>query len=144
MAVFPVFPGFQFFFSLLYKPCEKCYRKSNKKSKFREQRYAYLSDLWPTISQQRAQSLDGREKSDAHFRYGVRRPCKLIEKVDRPANSRDASPIGTIWSIVHETTYYKDPSPKTQDKLRQLLRFAWKKCYFTGCPKSSFLHFISL
>ena len=27
------------------QPCEKCYRKSNKKSNFREKRYAYLSDL---------------------------------------------------------------------------------------------------
>ena len=51
-----------FFFHKPSQPCEKCYRKSNNKSKFREQRYAYLSDLWPTISQQRGQSLDGREK----------------------------------------------------------------------------------
>lgn len=44
---------FCFFFHKPSQQCEKCYRKSNKKSKFREQRYAYLSDLWPTISQQR-------------------------------------------------------------------------------------------
>ena len=89
-----------FFFHKPSQPCEKCYRKSNKKSKFREKRYACLSGLWPTISQQRGQSLDGREKkNDARLRHGVRRPCKLIEKVDRPATSRDASPIATIWSI---------------------------------------------
>ena len=60
---------FVFLFCFFHKPsqpCEKCYRKNNKKSKFREQRYAYLSDLWPTISQQRGQSFDGIEKKRMH------------------------------------------------------------------------------
>ena len=44
-------------------------------------------------------ALTEEKKNDARFRHGVRKPCKLIEKVDRPANSRDTSPIATIWSI---------------------------------------------
>ena len=39
----------------------------------------------------------------------------FIPKDDRPANSRDANPLVTIWVIeviVDETTY-KDPAPKT-------------------------------
>ena len=49
----------------------------------------------------------------------------FIPKDDRPANSRDANPLVTIWIIVDETTY-KDPAPKTLDYLRQRPRFTWK------------------
>ena len=50
----------------------------------------------------------------------------FIAKDDRPANSRDVTPLETIW-IIFEETKYKDPAPKTLDKLRQRLkRFAWK------------------
>ena len=50
----------------------------------------------------------------------------FIAKDDRPANSRDVTALETIWIIFDETTY-KDPAPKTLDKLRQRLkRFAWK------------------
>ena len=48
---------FVFFFHKRSQTCEKCYRKNNKKSKFREQRYAYLSDLWPTICNKGGKAL---------------------------------------------------------------------------------------
>ena len=40
--------------------------------------------------------------------------ANFIPKDDRPANSRDAHPLVTIWIIVDETTY-KDPAPITLD-----------------------------
>ena len=40
--------------------------------------------------------------------------ANFIPKDDRPANSRDANPLVTIWIIVDKTTY-KDPAPKTLD-----------------------------
>ena len=51
--------------------------------------------------------------------------ANFIPKEDQPANSCDVNPLETIWIIVDETTY-KDPAPKTLDKLRQWLRFGWK------------------
>ena len=65
--------------------------------------------------QQRLESLE-EKKGGAHLcRHGIRRICKLYTKGPyRPANSRDANPLVTIWIIVDETTY-KDPAPKTLD-----------------------------
>ena len=40
--------------------------------------------------------------------------AKFIPKDDRPANSRDANSLVTIWIIVDETTY-KDSAPITLD-----------------------------
>ena len=52
------------------------------------------------------------EKGGAHFMQAcVRRICKLYTKgLDRPANSRDLTPLKTIWIIVDETdTKIKPP-----------------------------------
>ena len=53
----------------------------------------------------------------------------FIAKDDRPANSRDVTPLETIWIIFDETTY-KEPAPKTLDKLRQRLKLRLEKCAF--------------
>ena len=67
-----------------------------------------------------------REKGGAHADMVPEGFGNFIAKDDRPANSRDVTPLETIW-IIFEETKYKDPAPKTLDKLRQRLkRFAWK------------------
>ena len=67
-----------------------------------------------------------REKGGAHADMVPEGFGNFIAKHDRPENSRDVTPLETIWIIFDETTY-KDPAPKTLDELRQCLkRFAWK------------------
>ena len=67
------------------------------------------------MDQQRLESLE-KKKGGAHFMPGMASEefANFIPKDDRPANSRDANPLVTIWIIVDETTY-KDPAPKTLD-----------------------------
>ena len=66
-----------------------------------------------------------REKGGARADMVSEGSANFIVKGDRLANSRDVSPLETIWIIVDETTY-KDPVPKTLDELRQRLRFEWR------------------
>ena len=40
------------------------------------------------------------------------------------ANSPNLNPVEKIWSIIDEITY-RDPAPKTLDKLKKRLRLAW-------------------
>ena len=66
--------------------------------------------------QQTLESLE-EKKGGAHFmQAGMASEefANFIPKDDRPANSRDANSLVTIWIIVDETTY-KDPAPKTLD-----------------------------
>ena len=99
------------------KLCEKCYRKSCKymhnnstrlQGKFRAQR---CGDMWPTKV-----GKPWKEKRQCTLHAGMASEefANFIPKDDRPANSRDANPLVTIWIIVDETTY-KDPAPKTLD-----------------------------
>ena len=75
-------------------------------------------------------ALTEEKKNDARFRHGVRKPCKLIEKVDRPANSRDTSPIATIWSIWRDNILQRSiPQNTGQAETATTLRLE-KKCDF--------------
>ena len=43
----------------------------------------------------------------------------FIAKGDRPGNSRDVNPLGTIWIIVDELEKtYKEPAPKSLNEVR--------------------------
>ena len=64
-------------------------------------------------------------KGGAHTDKAPQGFGKFIAKDDRPANSRDVTPLEITWIVFDETTY-KDPAPKTLDELRQWLRLARK------------------
>ena len=92
-------------------------------SKFWAQRYW---DMWPTKV-----GKPWREKRRCTLHAGMvsGKFANFISKNDRPANSRDANPLVTVWIIFDETTY-KDPAPKTLDYLRQRPRLTLKICEF--------------
>ena len=107
-----------------YKLCEKCYRKSckymrNNSTRLKGKKKLQLNNIkvssttvmWPTKV-----GKPWREKRRCTLHAGMASEefANFIPKDDRPANSRDANPLVTIWIIVDETTY-KDPAPKTLD-----------------------------
>ena len=57
-------------------------------------------------------ALTEEKKKRCTLQTWCQKTCKLIEKVDRPANSRDASPIATIWSIWRDNILQRSTPPK--------------------------------
>ena len=72
--------------------------------------------VWKICDQQRLERLEEIKlrRCTLHAGMASEEFANLIPNDDRPANSRDANPLVTIWIIVDETTY-KDPAPKTLD-----------------------------
>ena len=64
--------------------------------------------------QQRLESLEEKKGGALYADMASEEFANFIPKDDRPANSRDANPLVTIWIIVDETTY-KDPASITLD-----------------------------
>ena len=130
--------GWPFF----HKLCEKYHRKSctymrNNSTKQKGKKFplhivnqSFEHNSMGISYRKKLESLEQKKAVHTSCKHGVRRICQLyIPKEDRPANSRDVNPLETIWIIVDET--YKDPAPKTLDKLRQWLRFDWRMWIWT-------------
>ena len=74
---------------------------------------SFEHDGMEICDQQRLESLE-KKKGTLHACMASEEFAYFIPKDNRPANSRDANRLVTIWIIVGETTY-KDPGPKTVD-----------------------------
>ena len=76
--------------------------------------------------QKRLEILDLKKAVHTSCKHVSEGFVNFIPKEDRPANSRDLTPLETIWIIDRRRDRYKDQAPKTLNELRQWLRFAWK------------------
>ena len=110
-----------------YTMCEKCYRKSckyirnnstrlkGKKKTSTSQYQSFEHNGMEICDQQRLESFEKKKRRcTLHAGMASEEFANFIPKDDRPANSRDANPLVTIWIIVDETTY-KDPAHITLD-----------------------------
>ena len=90
-------------------------RLQGKKKTSTSQNQSFEHNSMEICDQQRLESLEKKKRRYAlHAGMASEEFANFIPKDYRPANSRDANPLVTIWIIVDETTY-KDPAPKTLD-----------------------------
>ena len=69
--------------------------------------------------QKRLEILDLKKAVHTSCKHVSEGFVNFIPKEDRPANSRDLTPLETIWIIDRRRDRYKDQAPKTLDELRQ-------------------------
>ena len=86
--------------------CNESTRQKGKKKNSTLQNQSFEHNGMKIYDLQRLESLE--EKKVAHMQTGF---GDFIAKGDRLANSRDVSPLETIWIISDEKTF-KEPAPK--------------------------------